>query len=99
MPRSDELPIEIIGPTCASSCPRQACRPGTGDVDQLRILRRRSRSCPGTGQYPAQPETDNGRLVLDLVGVEYLCRNLQPAHLTEYEDGRLLIERPTWSTT
>ncbi|AKS42947.1 class I SAM-dependent methyltransferase [Wenzhouxiangella marina] len=35
-----------------------------------------------------------GRLVLDLVGVEYLARNLQPVHLTEYEDGRILIERP-----
>ncbi|MCC5865092.1 MAG: class I SAM-dependent methyltransferase [Wenzhouxiangella sp.] len=35
-----------------------------------------------------------GRLVLDLVGLEYLCRNLEPAHLTEYDDGRLLLERP-----
>ncbi len=35
-----------------------------------------------------------GRLVLDLVGLEYLCRNLEPAHVTEYEDGRLLLERP-----
>ncbi len=35
-----------------------------------------------------------GRLVLDLVGLEYLCRNLQPVHLTEDEEGRLLIERP-----
>lgn len=35
-----------------------------------------------------------GRLVLDLVGKEYLCRNLQPVHLTEYDDGRLLVERP-----
>ncbi len=35
-----------------------------------------------------------GRLVLDLVGLEYLCRNLQPVHLTEYDDGRILIERP-----
>lgn len=35
-----------------------------------------------------------GRLVLDLVGLEYLCRSLEPVHLTEYEDGRLLIERP-----
>lgn len=37
---------------------------------------------------------EGGRLVLDLVGVEYLARNLEPVHLTEYEDGRLLIERP-----
>jgi len=36
----------------------------------------------------------DGRLVLDLVGLEYLCRNLQPVHLTEYDDGRVLIERP-----
>lgn len=35
-----------------------------------------------------------GRLVLDLVGLEYLCRNLEPVHLTETEDGRTLIERP-----
>jgi SAM-dependent methyltransferase len=35
-----------------------------------------------------------GRLVLDLVGIEYLCRNLEPVHLTEYDDGRVLIERP-----
>lgn len=35
-----------------------------------------------------------GRLVLDLVGLEYLCRNLQAVHLTEYDDGRILVERP-----
>lgn len=35
-----------------------------------------------------------GRLLLDLVGLEYLCRHLQPVHLTEYDDGRMLIERP-----
>ncbi|MDT8410449.1 MAG: class I SAM-dependent methyltransferase [Wenzhouxiangellaceae bacterium] len=35
-----------------------------------------------------------GRLVLDLVGLETLCHTLQPVHLTEYDDGRLLIERP-----
>ena len=35
-----------------------------------------------------------GRLVLDLVGLEYLCRNLETAHVTEYDDGRLLLERP-----
>jgi len=38
--------------------------------------------------------TANGRLVLDLVGVEYLARNLEPVHLTEYDDDRLLVERP-----
>jgi SAM-dependent methyltransferase len=36
----------------------------------------------------------NGTLVLDLVGLEYLCRTLEPVHLTEFDDGRLLIERP-----
>ena len=35
-----------------------------------------------------------GRLVLDLVGLETLCRTMEPVHLTEYEDARLLIERP-----
>lgn len=35
-----------------------------------------------------------GRLVLDLVGLEYLCHNLEPVHLTEYDDGRMLVERP-----
>jgi len=35
-----------------------------------------------------------GWLVLDLVGLETLCRTLQPVHLTDYDDGRLLIERP-----
>ncbi|MFU8876715.1 MAG: class I SAM-dependent methyltransferase [Wenzhouxiangellaceae bacterium] len=35
-----------------------------------------------------------GLLVLDLVGLETLCRTLEPVHLTEYDDGRLLIERP-----
>ena len=35
-----------------------------------------------------------GRLVLDLVGVETLARTLEPAHVTEYDDGRLLLERP-----
>jgi SAM-dependent methyltransferase len=36
-----------------------------------------------------------GKLVLDLVGLETLCRTMEPVHLTEYDDGRLLIERPT----
>lgn len=35
-----------------------------------------------------------GRLVLDLVGVETLARTLEPAHVTDYDDGRLLLERP-----
>lgn len=35
-----------------------------------------------------------GLLLLDLLGLETLCRTLEPVHLTEYEDGRLLIERP-----
>ena len=32
-----------------------------------------------------------GRLLLDLVGLETLCRDLQPVHCTEYDDGRLLF--------
>lgn len=36
-----------------------------------------------------------GVFLLDLVGKEWLCRNVQPVHLTEFDDGRLLIERPT----
>jgi len=35
-----------------------------------------------------------GWLVVDQLGLETLCRSLQPVHLTEYEDGRLLVERP-----
>ena len=35
-----------------------------------------------------------GRLVLDLVGLETLCRTMEPVHLTEYDDGRMLVERP-----
>lgn len=35
-----------------------------------------------------------GRVVLDLVGLEYLCHHLKPVHLTEYDDGRILVERP-----
>lgn len=37
---------------------------------------------------------EDGCLMLDLVGLEYLCRSLEPVHLTEFDDGRLLIERP-----
>ncbi len=35
-----------------------------------------------------------GRLLIDVVGLETLCRDLEPVHCTEYDDGRLLIERP-----
>ncbi|MDT8449694.1 MAG: class I SAM-dependent methyltransferase [Wenzhouxiangellaceae bacterium] len=35
-----------------------------------------------------------GWLVLDLLGLETLCRTLEPVHLTEYANGRLLVERP-----
>lgn len=35
-----------------------------------------------------------GVLVLDLLGLETLCRTLQPVHLTEFADGNLLVERP-----
>jgi len=38
-----------------------------------------------------------GHLVIDVTGKEYVLRNIQPVHLTEYEDGKLLIERPTLS--
>lgn len=37
---------------------------------------------------------DGGALVLDLVGKEWLCRNLEPVHLRELDSGGLLIERP-----
>ncbi len=35
-----------------------------------------------------------GQLLIDTTGKEYVCRHIQPVHLTEYDDGRLLIERP-----
>ena len=35
-----------------------------------------------------------GVLVLDLLGLETLCRTLEPVHLTENADASLLIERP-----
>ncbi|WP_164228700.1 class I SAM-dependent methyltransferase [Wenzhouxiangella sp. XN201] len=55
----------------------------TDEADHRRVLENiRTSLAPG------------GRLVLDLVGLEYLCHNLQPVHLTEYEDGRMLVERP-----
>lgn len=37
---------------------------------------------------------EGGCLVLDMVGLEYLCRHLQPIHATDLDDGRVLIERP-----
>ena len=38
-----------------------------------------------------------GRLLLDVVGKEYVLRNLQPVHLTDFDDGTVLIERPVLS--
>lgn len=38
-----------------------------------------------------------GQLLIDTTGKEYICRHIQPVHLTEYDDGRLLIERPVLS--
>lgn len=35
-----------------------------------------------------------GALLLDVVGKEYVVRNIEPVHLTEYDDGDILIERP-----
>jgi len=35
-----------------------------------------------------------GVLVLDLLGLETLCRTLEPVHLTEHAGGSLLVERP-----
>jgi len=32
--------------------------------------------------------------VLDVVGKEYMLQHLEAVHLSEYEDGKLLIERP-----
>lgn len=37
---------------------------------------------------------EGGKLVMDMAGKEWVCRNLQPVHLREFDDGRLLIERP-----
>lgn len=37
---------------------------------------------------------EGGILLMDMAGKEWICRNLQPVHLTEFEDGRLLVERP-----
>jgi SAM-dependent methyltransferase len=35
-----------------------------------------------------------GALLLDVVGKEYVVRNIEPVHLTEYADGDILVERP-----
>ena len=35
-----------------------------------------------------------GTLLIDVVGKEYVVRNIQPVHLSEYDDGVILIERP-----
>ncbi|MGY6587915.1 MAG: class I SAM-dependent methyltransferase [Wenzhouxiangella sp.] len=88
-----ELPIEIV-----QADMREFVRPGHFDLalvmwtsfgyfedeaDHARVLDNIHQSLrPG------------GRLVLDLVGVETLARTLEPAHVTEYDDGRLLLERP-----
>lgn len=37
-----------------------------------------------------------GCLLIDTVGKEYLCRNLQAVHLEEDAEGNLLIQRPTF---
>ncbi|MDJ0656296.1 MAG: class I SAM-dependent methyltransferase [Xanthomonadales bacterium] len=41
-----------------------------------------------------QSLTPGGVMVLDVTGKEYVCRHIQPVHLTELDDGKLLIERP-----
>lgn len=35
-----------------------------------------------------------GVFVLDMAAKEWICRNVQPVHLREFDDGRLLVERP-----
>ena len=35
-----------------------------------------------------------GVLVLDTVSTELIVRDVEPVHLTEYDDGRILVERP-----
>ncbi len=52
-------------------------------ADDLRVLQRcRDNLAPG------------GTLVLDVVGKEIVCRDLEPVHVTELDDGALLVERP-----
>lgn len=38
--------------------------------------------------------TAGGRFLLDVAGKEIILRDLEPVHLTEYESGRILVERP-----
>lgn len=88
-----KLPIELI-----EADMREFTRPQTFDLvlvmwtsfgyfededDHVRVL--------GNIRESLRP---GGRLVLDLVGLEYLCRSMEPVHLTEYDDGRILVERP-----
>jgi hypothetical protein len=37
---------------------------------------------------------DGGALLIDVVGKEIIVRDIKPVHLTEFDDGALLIERP-----
>ncbi len=88
-----ELPIEIV-----QTDMREFVRPGAYDLVLVMWT--------SFGYFEDEADHDKvlanihqslrpgGRLLLDLVGLEYLCRNLEPAHVTEYEDGRLLLERP-----
>ncbi len=77
---------------------RNFCRPGHFDLiicmwssfgyfddpnDDLNVLKLcRKNLCQG------------GTLVLDLVGKEIVCRDLKPVHVTEFDNGAMLIERP-----
>lgn len=91
--RRAELPIETV-----EADMRSFCRPDAFDLvlvmwtsfgyfedesDHRRVLDNIRASLTG-----------GGRLVLDLVGLEHLCRTLEPVHLTEHDDGRILVERP-----
>lgn len=38
--------------------------------------------------------SEGGAFLLDMSSKEWICRHVQPVHLREYEDGRLLVERP-----
>ncbi len=52
-------------------------------IDDQRVLRKcRENLRPG------------GSILIDVVGKEYVCRHLQPVHLTEFDNGDILIERP-----
>ena len=37
---------------------------------------------------------DGGTLIVDIASKEIICRDIEPVHLTEYDNGALLIERP-----